>query len=931
MDLMMWAFSMADADHYEPLERAEDWSPRYWPRAVPAGWIGSRRDVWRVWERPDRVVLEQGWKIHVSATLERAPQVLDAVAAACFAEDVTFKHLATEFTYLCTHHKHAGRPQAGKFCAIYPPDQAVTRRLLDLLADRLRDEDGPYILSDRRYRDSRTVHYRYGAFRVMSRARPDGTWQRLVRDGSGALVEDRRGVSFTPPAGVPDPFADPHPEPAAGRSADGGIHVGSYRVLAAVAHSNGGGAYRAVDQSGAPVFIKEARAHNGHFWDRTTAQQRLRREYRVLQELHERAPGLAPQPLAYFREWEHEFLVTELVPGRSLFDYVAQHNPFIQSSSRADVPAYFDTCRRFLDQLAAALHRLHGCGYRFGDVNPRNILVAEDNLRLVDFEACGKLDESPIDMGAPGYLPPQEWDRAGTAIDEYGLSAVALGMILPLHQAVERNPAVLDHLYAAARSHAAVPADVWRLATRNVAGGDRVRTRRGSGGCHPNPGEGCLPRPEELAADPIRHLNRLRDALGRHLAASAAPDDPDRVYPTVPRGYLTNTLCVAYGTAGVLHALHHASIPVDPQVVDRLRRQALDSREELPAGLHTGTAGVGWVLAELGNLDEAVELVEAAGSHPTAAVSGTWGTGMAGIGAARLALHAHTGDDHQRARAAAIGDTLCDTVDLTPLVGPRNAAGLLYGRAGMALFLYHLWRATGHLRYLRHGTTLLCVELDRAIELEGGELAFPDDDRSRRAMPYLAVGSAGVGHVLTRYVAADGDPRLAAALPRVFAGVDRRLAVEPGLYQGLAGLAFALADHADLAGPERPDLDHAGNGPPSGRASAVRVASGLFTHAVPAPGGGARFLGEHSLRFSTELWSGTAGILLALDRILRGPHGQFFTLDHLVPATAGAGTGVRGVRGWPQGSEPDRYRRGGDNHDGHPGSPGAPERQRAVR
>ena len=57
----------------------------------------------------------------------------------------------------------ASRAQAGKFCAIYPPDVGSARRLMDRLAVELKDEVGPYILTDRRYGDKGVVHYRYGA------------------------------------------------------------------------------------------------------------------------------------------------------------------------------------------------------------------------------------------------------------------------------------------------------------------------------------------------------------------------------------------------------------------------------------------------------------------------------------------------------------------------------------------------------------------------------------------------------------------------------------------------------------------------------------------------------------------------------------------------------------------------------------------------
>lgn len=87
--------------------------------------------------------------------------------------------------------------------------------------------------------------------------------------------------------------------------------------------------------------------------------------------------------------------------------------------------------------------------------------------------------------------------------------------------------------------------------------------------------------------------------------------------PTVLLGHATNTLCLAYGTAGVVHALHTAGRELPDSVVDRLGTDALRRRAELPPGLHTGSAGIVWVLAELGLSDEAETMAgDRMATHP---------------------------------------------------------------------------------------------------------------------------------------------------------------------------------------------------------------------------------------------------------------------------------------------------------------------------
>ena len=133
-------------------------------------------------------------------------------------------------------------------------------------------------------------------------------------------------------------------------------------------------------------------------------------------------------------------------------------------------------------------------------------------------------------------------------------------------------------------------------------------------------------------------------------------------------------------------------------------------------------------------------------------------------------------------------------------------------------------------------------------------------------MPYLFAGSAGITVVATRYHSTAPDERLAAALPLMLADITKTCTIQAGLYNGLAGLAFALAEHSEWAGE------------PSHGEDAVRVATGLAKYAVPH-GDGVRFLGDGAMRFSAELWSGGAGILLGLHRVLYGSADHFFTID----------------------------------------------------
>ncbi|MFF4653552.1 class III lanthionine synthetase LanKC [Streptomyces sp. NPDC001380] len=873
------AFAVADPDFYAPLESAADRGEVYRPDPVPPEWQSVESSVWTMWFRRKLEGVEDGWKVHVSAKADRLQAVLDTVAVICFEQDVPFKHLSCRLFHQWAHHKHAPRPQSGKFIAAYPSGEAAARRLMEALRAALSDEDGPFILTDRRFGDSRTVHYRYGAFVPRSRVRADGTRMLLARDGDGVLVEDLRGTSFRPPDGIKDPFRPPTTGTGAGTGAGTGtgtgtgtvngpakpVTLGGYVFESALRHSNAGGAYRGHEAAtGRPVFIKEARAHTAVEADGRDARARLRGEWETLQVLHGLAPGLAPEPLAHFSAWEHDFLVTEFIDGRAMNKWMAANNPLIRAgATEHDVADYFERCQRLIDGVEQALDRLHACGYLFVDVSPGNVLVDDDTIRLVDFEVAQRPGTGFSPMGTPGYSPPRGLIGDDPSVyDDYGVSALAQLLVGPFHHVVRRNPDVLDHLRHGIDQIGRVPERLWRRATRY----------------HAPDGKARLPGPEDVAADPLVHLAALRLSVADALVAMADVGHPERMFPTVADGYRTNTLCVAYGAAGVAHSLRRAGRPLPDGMLERLRREALDKAGDLAPGLYVGAAGIARVLADQGLVDEARDILAIADRHPLVAESATVSGGAAGLALGHLALYGATRDEHHVERALALARALPDDEGLVARLGRDDATGLAHGRCGVALMLHQLAAVCGDQALLKRGLRLLHTELDREAAPEEAGMTFPVSAVDSRAMPYLYCGSAGMLHVASRYLAVTGDERLAGAVPRLLPVMDVAYTVMPGLFQGLSGLGFALVDHAAVTGSEE------------SRAAAVRTARKLFGFAVPHATG-VRMPGDQLLRCSADLWSGSAGVLLFLTELLSPRPDALFTVDSLSETALPTGRG----------------------------------------
>jgi hypothetical protein len=380
----------------------------------------------------------------------------------------------------------------------------------------------------------------------------------------------------------------------------------------------------------------------------------------------------------------------------------------------------------------------------------------------------------------------------------------------------------------------------------------------------------------------VAALRWLADRTADSLEAMAQPDHPARVYPTIALGYQTDTRAVAAGTAGVLYALHRAGRECDPVLVRRLRNEAVAAASTSAPGLLFGSAGIACVLAELGETEAAETLLTAAAKHPLNGTSASLGAGAAGTALGLLIHSRRTGEQRWLEAAQRLLLDVPDGEALETKLGPTWRSGLVGGRAGLALALYYLYRFTDDDRLFARGMRLLGDELAYAEPVAGDGMQFTASHTDPRSYPYLFAGSAGQASVLSRYLAHRPDAEfeegatLGAAdlLERSLRACSIRFTALPGLFSGLAGCATALAGAGRRLG--RPELVDA----------AFTSARGLVRYAIPRDDG-VGWLGEPGLRLSADLWSGSAGILLALHQLIDPAPSPLDLLDAHLPAARG--------------------------------------------
>ncbi|MDT0318997.1 class III lanthionine synthetase LanKC [Streptomyces millisiae] len=796
-------------------------------RPVPEGWRAARSGDWLQLQPVAAELPLQGWKIHVSATLDGADKTAARIWEYCVPRGIPFKFVPARHLLFLRNSKYAGRDNSGKFATVYPADERRLHTVLTELGELLAGEPGPYVLTDLRWREG-PLYVRYGAFAPRYCDNGSGTLVTAVEDGTGRLVPDRRTPTFRVPDWVTLPdFLAPH------LAARNQVTVADlpYRVDRALHFSNGGGVYRGTDlRTGAAVVLKEARPYAGLAADAADAVTRLEREKAALERVS--GLGIAPEVRDWFMLGDHRFLVMDELPGRTLNSFFAERHPLLAvAPDPEEVARYTRWARTVLAGTERAVAALHGRGLVFNDLHMFNIMVAPDgeSVALLDFEAAAPESAAARQTVAhPGFLAPA--DRTGFAVDRYALACLRLAMFIPLTSLLAIDPGKAAHLAeVAGREFPDLPADFLAEAVAEIVGRD-------------GPGTAAPPRTAPVPADGPTG----RESMVRAILASATPDREDRLFPgDIAQFSPGGGLGLAHGAAGVLYALAECGAERYAEGERWLLRQAARPPRGTPLGLYDGLLGVAHVLHRLGRTEAAHELAGRALDERWERLPGHLFGGLAGIGLVLDELAAATGDDALADRARRATELAAARLAEPPEPRGRRRAGLLYGATGIALLMLRRHERTGDGALLDLAATALRRDLAHCAVDRRGMLNVDEGDR---VLPYLGEGSVGIAAVLDDYLAHAPDPEFERARAAILPGAGLRYYAQPGLFRGRAGMVWHLARTTT----------------PGAEPAALAAQAAAMDWYGMSYQGELAFPGDQMMRLSMDLATGTAGCLLAL-------------------------------------------------------------------
>ncbi|MFF3569933.1 serine/threonine-protein kinase [Nocardia jiangxiensis] len=209
----------------------------------------------------------------------------------------------------------------------------------------------------------------------------------------------------------------------------GELVAGQYEVQGCLAHGGLGWVYLAVDRNVSDRWVVLKGLQNPLDFE---AHVVALAERQFLSEMA--YPGIVKihnfvKHASVGRDIAAGYIVMEYVGGRSLKKMLDVLAP--QRIPVAEAIAY-------LMEVLPALDYLHSFGLAYNDLKPDNIMVSEDEVKLIDLGAVAALDSYGSIYGTPGYQAPEITETGPTvAADLYSVGRTLAALMLDLP--VERD------------------------------------------------------------------------------------------------------------------------------------------------------------------------------------------------------------------------------------------------------------------------------------------------------------------------------------------------------------------------------------------------------------------------------------------------------------------------------------------------------------
>lgn len=333
---------------------------------------------------------EQGFKIHISATITNYVEVLERIFLYAKDKNITFKYISNKKWLIYTLSSNADRTNSGKFITIYPLNYEQFVTIVHDLEGLLQGFVGPYILSDMRFKGT-NIFYRYGKFNQSN--------TNYIIGPSGEKIEDKRLPYFELPSFVKDPFENENQKYVSKKSKYIGVE---YIATDVIKFRNSGGIYLGHTSDKKKIVIKEVRPYIENFFLSPVVNKKNEKNL-ILSGLKSKI--YFPDYIDDFYDLDHYFLVESYVEGKTI-QRIRSTNTITDYHVKQH---FFFFIEEIFLALLEALNIIHEDKIFLGDISDTNIIINEKkNVFFVDTEhslmLSSKNDKPNIVGRTPGFF-----------------------------------------------------------------------------------------------------------------------------------------------------------------------------------------------------------------------------------------------------------------------------------------------------------------------------------------------------------------------------------------------------------------------------------------------------------------------------------------------------------------------------------------------
>lgn len=813
---------------------------------------------------------DAGWKIHISATVENHKEILDIVAKYAFERKIPFKFASNIDHFIYLNSKSIARASSGKYIVVYP-EETEFKTVIEELYLLLRRYSGPHILSDRPYKDSKVVFYRYGEIYPISFVDPYGMITTRILSPDNKLEIDNRLPYYAVPKWVESIFPSSQIIPSK--------LMKKYNVTESVHFSAQGGVYLG-EKDGIQYIVKEARNSAGITSDFSSATTRLENEYLALQTLSKF--GYTPKPVELLEDNQNLYLVEEHLAGETLHSYPHKHSPYINRYSDLCVQiANEDTFNKEYNNIVYSMLRgislIHSSGYALGDISPSNIMFNRETqqVKFLDLETAYRFSSENLSpayrLATPGFVL-NDTNHTPEEHDLYKLGLIMLYCIEPYNALFNLDQKKIEHIVHLFQHRTSVPSHILNV----ILGLSSFKYHHALDAIHDlqelagGKDSQLLPTPP-----PMIDISKITYSIQQNLNGFICGNNS---LACDPMGFLTNEYCLSFGLLGVLYGMHRADIPLDNSLdkyVHSFMREFY-STSSWTSSLFVGLSGMAYSLLSLGYTNEAKTVLAKAVSVNCEMCD--YAYGRAGRLSTCVAFYSLLGDE--KYLSCAIDDAeyiLAHASEVNKHAVWYDCegdaySGLTRGSSGIALALLQLYIVTHNSKYLFEGIKALESDLSRIVTTSSGYIGInsrPINSNPQVYSPYLHCGMAGIGCVLIRYYLITQSPRYYNLILAIMDACRNQMVLFPGYLQGCAGILSFYQDcryylHIRDAEPD------------------ITVLMDLFKYHYIHNPQYSGFAGNQLLRISHDFHTGSSGVLAVLNRtrqkIIENP---FIVADNL--------------------------------------------------